>query len=97
MIWTPTITAPGGVWEGTVVVTVEMGYAGPLTNVVQVTSEEGASGTYTETTQSLVTPKLEVTKRTKDDYENVYFNRRIVIEDGGDEFDATADEALTPF
>jgi uncharacterized repeat protein (TIGR01451 family) len=63
LTWTPTITAPGGTWEGTVVVTVGMGYAGPLTNVVQVTTEEGASGTYTETTQSQVTPKLEVTKR----------------------------------
>jgi uncharacterized repeat protein (TIGR01451 family) len=61
--WTPIVTAPGGVWEQTVVVTVEMGYAGPLTNVVQVTTEEGASGTYTETTESQVTPMLAVTKR----------------------------------
>jgi uncharacterized repeat protein (TIGR01451 family) len=42
--WTPTITAPGGVWMETVVVTVEMDYVGPLTNVVQVTTEEGAAG-----------------------------------------------------
>ena len=49
LVWTPTITAPGGVWEETIVVTVEKGYSGVLTNVVQVTSEEGASGVYTET------------------------------------------------
>ncbi len=47
--WTPTITAPGGVWIQTVVVTVETDYAGPLTNVVQVTTDEGATGVYTET------------------------------------------------
>ncbi len=45
LTWTPTITAPGGIWAQTVVVTVETGYAGPLTNVVQVTTEEGATGT----------------------------------------------------
>jgi uncharacterized repeat protein (TIGR01451 family) len=42
--WTPTITAPGGVWTEMVVVTVEMGYSGPLTNVVEVTTKEGATG-----------------------------------------------------
>jgi uncharacterized repeat protein (TIGR01451 family) len=51
--WTPTITAPGGVWEQTVVVTVEAGYSGVLTNTVQVTSEEGASGSDTETCTSI--------------------------------------------
>jgi hypothetical protein len=47
--WTPVITAPGGVWTQQVVVTVEMGHVGPLPNVVQVTTVEGASGAYTET------------------------------------------------
>ncbi len=47
--WTPTITAPGGVWVKQVVVTVGMCYSGTLTNVVQVTTEEGATGIYTET------------------------------------------------
>jgi len=48
--WTPTITSPGGVWTGEVVVTVEMSHKGPLTNVVRVTTEEGATGVYTSTT-----------------------------------------------
>jgi uncharacterized repeat protein (TIGR01451 family) len=60
--WTPTITAPGGVWAETVVVTVEMGYGGPLTNVVQVTTEEGPTGVYTVTTPALA-PRLEVSKQ----------------------------------
>jgi uncharacterized repeat protein (TIGR01451 family) len=44
LTWTPTITAPGGVWTETVVVTVEEDYGGPLTNLVKVTTEEGATG-----------------------------------------------------
>jgi len=50
--WTPVITAPGGVWTATVVVTVNMGYVEPLTNVVRVTTAEGAAGVYTKTTQA---------------------------------------------
>jgi uncharacterized repeat protein (TIGR01451 family) len=42
--WTPLISASGGVWERTLVVTVEEGYAGPLVNRVEVTTTEGASG-----------------------------------------------------
>jgi thermitase len=42
--WTPTLAASGGIWTGTVAVTVEMGYAGPLVNVVQVATAEGAMG-----------------------------------------------------
>ena len=60
--WTPTITAPDGVWEERVVVTVEMGYGGLLTNVVRVATEEGAAGVYTETALSLA-PHLEVIKQ----------------------------------
>jgi uncharacterized repeat protein (TIGR01451 family) len=44
LIWTPTITAPGGAWEHTFAVTVELGYTGPLTNLVEVTTDEGATG-----------------------------------------------------
>jgi uncharacterized repeat protein (TIGR01451 family) len=44
LVWTPTITTPGGVWEQTFVVTVEAGYSGTLVNTVQVTTDEGASG-----------------------------------------------------
>jgi uncharacterized repeat protein (TIGR01451 family) len=49
LTWTPIITAPGGVWIVPLVVTVETGYTQPLTNVVQVTSDEGAAGVYTHT------------------------------------------------
>jgi uncharacterized repeat protein (TIGR01451 family) len=42
--WTTLITAPDGVWTGTIVVTVDEGHDGPLTNRVQVTTEEGAAG-----------------------------------------------------
>ncbi len=44
LTWTPTIPVPGGVWSQTVVVTVEMGYTGMLTNHVQVTTLEGITG-----------------------------------------------------
>jgi len=47
--WTPVITAPGGVWTQQVTVTVASGYVGSLTNVVQVTTGEGATGVYSET------------------------------------------------
>ena len=60
--WTPVITAPGGVWMETVGVTVEVGYEGPLTNVVRVATEEGATGVYTVTTLALA-PHLEVGKQ----------------------------------
>jgi uncharacterized repeat protein (TIGR01451 family) len=42
--WTAFITAPDGVWTGTIVVTVDEGHDGPLTNRVEVTTEEGAAG-----------------------------------------------------
>jgi len=61
LTWTPVITATGGVWTETVVVTVEMGYEGTLTNVVRVTSAEGVTGVHTETTQALA-PHLKVAK-----------------------------------
>ncbi|MBN2393464.1 MAG: right-handed parallel beta-helix repeat-containing protein [Anaerolineae bacterium] len=47
--WTASIPAPGSVWMETLVVTVAMGYSGPLTNVVNVATEEGATGIDTET------------------------------------------------
>jgi len=47
--------------------------------------------------EKLIGVKLEVTKRTRGENENVYFNRRIVIEDGGDDYDAAAKDALVPF
>jgi len=49
LTWMPSPILPGGTWSETAVVTVEMGYLGPLTNVVHVATEEGASGAYTVT------------------------------------------------
>jgi len=66
-VWTQTITAPGGVWTKQFTVTVETGYSGTLTNVVQVTTEEGATGIYTETSTAEVTPALDVTKQADPD------------------------------
>lgn len=45
----------------------------------------------------LLNVKIEVTKRTRGENENVYFNRRTVLEDGGDEYDTVAKDALAPF
>jgi hypothetical protein len=45
----------------------------------------------------LLNVKIEVTKRTRGENENVYFNRRIVLEDGEDEYDSAAKDALAPF
>lgn len=42
--WTAVITAPSDVWMETVVVTVQEGYEGPLINLVEVTTKEGAAG-----------------------------------------------------
>jgi uncharacterized repeat protein (TIGR01451 family) len=53
LTWTADIAAPG-TWSRTIAVTTAEGYAGPLTNVVQVTSEEGPGATYTETSTSIV-------------------------------------------
>lgn len=47
--------------------------------------------------ERLLDVKLEITKRTKDESENVYFNRRIVTEDEGQVYHAAAQDALNPF
>ncbi len=57
-VWAATIPAPGGVWSATVTVTVNADHTGPLVNVVQATSAEGATGTYTHT----MAPALSVGK-----------------------------------
>jgi uncharacterized repeat protein (TIGR01451 family) len=44
LVWTPTITTPGGTWEHTFAVTVELGYTGTLTNLVEVATKEGPTG-----------------------------------------------------
>jgi hypothetical protein len=43
--WTAVITAPGGIWMSTVPVTVDEEYVGPLTNQVEVMTDEGIVGT----------------------------------------------------
>jgi hypothetical protein len=49
----------------------------------------------------LLDVKLEVTKRTKGENTNVYFNRRIVLDGptpaAGQSYDAAAGDALAPF
>jgi uncharacterized repeat protein (TIGR01451 family) len=62
LTWPLTNLASKDVWTQTVLVTVEIGYAGPLTNVVQVATLEGARDTYTATSQAQVTA-LRVTKQ----------------------------------
>ena len=57
------IVAPGGGWVRTIGVNVALNYAGPLTNVVTITTEEGVGGVYTQTTQAQLTPALSVAKR----------------------------------
>jgi len=49
LTWTPPSILPDDTWTETVVITVEMSYLGLLTNVVQVATEEGATGAYTLT------------------------------------------------
>jgi uncharacterized repeat protein (TIGR01451 family) len=49
LTWTPPSILPGDTWTETVAVTIEVGYVGPLTNVVQAISEEGAADAYTNT------------------------------------------------
>jgi uncharacterized repeat protein (TIGR01451 family) len=51
--WPAVIPAPGGVWVQQVVVSVEMGYSGTLTNVVRVTTDQGATGVYVETSTAV--------------------------------------------
>ncbi len=41
--------------------------------------------------------KLEVSKRTNGEYENVYINRRLVIEDEREAHETAAQDELTPF
>ena len=45
----------------------------------------------------LLNVKLEVTKRTRGENENVYLNRRIVLDDEPETYDSAARDALAPF
>jgi uncharacterized repeat protein (TIGR01451 family) len=51
--WPAVIPAPNGVWVQQVVATVEVGYSGTLTNVVWVTTDQGATGVYTKTSTAV--------------------------------------------
>ena len=54
LIWGPVvISAPGGTWTETVPVIVVRGYAGLLTNVVQVTTDQDATGTASVTVRAV--------------------------------------------
>jgi uncharacterized repeat protein (TIGR01451 family) len=44
VIWTTVLTTPGSGWMGTIHVTVDAGSEGPLSNLVEVTTKEGAAG-----------------------------------------------------
>jgi hypothetical protein len=54
-----------------VVVTVERGYAGLLTNTVEVTTQEGATGLYTQVITSVVIPALSLVKEASPTTANV--------------------------
>jgi uncharacterized repeat protein (TIGR01451 family) len=54
LTWPAVITAPGGVWTQQITVNVEADYSGPLTNVVRVAADEGATGVYTATSAAVV-------------------------------------------
>ncbi len=49
LTWLSTAIAPDSVWTKQFTVTAQMGYSGTLTNVVQVTTDKGATGVYTKT------------------------------------------------
>lgn len=49
LIWETGLITPGEIWTKQVVFTVETGYAGPLTNVIQATAVEGVRSVYTQT------------------------------------------------
>lgn len=56
--WTSTIPGSRGVWTETIVVTVEKTYSGTISNVVYVTSPEGATGVATATSQMISPPAI---------------------------------------
>jgi DNA-binding beta-propeller fold protein YncE len=52
--WTPVVTVPGGAWQQTFAVSAEPDYVGPLTNTVDVNTQEGATGKYTATPRTYI-------------------------------------------
>jgi uncharacterized repeat protein (TIGR01451 family) len=49
LTWSPASLAPSGIWTQQVYVTVNVGFTGTLTNIVEVTTSEGVIGAYTTT------------------------------------------------
>jgi len=62
LIWTPIVLPPGDGWTETIVVTVELGYAGWLTNVVRVTTDLGVTAAHTLLSATPM-PTLAISKR----------------------------------
>jgi uncharacterized repeat protein (TIGR01451 family) len=58
-VWTATLPAPGGVWTKSFSVIAECEYSGTLTNTVQVTTEEGATGIYMETSSAVMLCRID--------------------------------------
>lgn len=61
LVWTPVTILPGDTWSETVVVTVEAGYQGLITNVLQASSVEGRSGSHTLSTPVYGPPQADFT------------------------------------
>lgn len=62
LTWATVITAPGGVWTQQVIATMTQGYAGQLTNIVQVATQEGVSGSCAATWTARA-PLLKISKQ----------------------------------
>lgn len=58
IVWPGVFITPSEVWTESFAVTIEVGYEEPLLNVVQVTTEEGATGVYTETSTVTTPPGI---------------------------------------
>jgi len=58
--WSSVSIDPGNTWSGVIVVTVNYNVSGEIVNVVRVTSDEGATGVYTETAVVTDTPDITV-------------------------------------
>jgi hypothetical protein len=56
--WTAHVTAPRGGWTRTFAITVAEDYAGPLTNIVRASAQEGASAVYTATSTVFVPQRV---------------------------------------
>ncbi len=65
--WTVPNLNGGDVWIQQVIAEVELGYAGPLTNVVWAISRQGPADAHTDISESRVTPALTLSQQVKPD------------------------------